>query len=117
MFVARQLCPNIDMQANFMLILIVFIILVVFAVIGGIALGVKTAPTTPDYGEQNMDTQKATTTNQASDSVAEDPKAMQDTEKGDIELKKKDETAEPETGRGVETDRPMVDETKDENAV
>lgn len=99
-----------------MLIAIVFIIIVILAVVGGIVLGMKNAPATPDYGAQNMDTQKATTTNQASDSVAEDPKAMQDTEKGDIELKKKDDET-PETGRGVETDRPMVDETKDENAI
>lgn len=56
-----------------------------------------------------MDTQKPTTTNQQNeDSVQQDPKQIQDNENGDIELKNKD------TGRGVETDRPMVqDETRE----
>ena len=60
-----------------------------------------------------MDTQKATTTNQQNESVQQDPKAIQDNENGDIELKNKvEEQKEPDTGRGVETDRPMVqDET------
>lgn len=58
-----------------------------------------------------MDTQKATTTNQQNDSVQQDPKQIQDNENGDIELKNKD------TGRGVETDRPMVqDETREDAA-
>ena len=39
-----------------------------------------------------MDTQKATTTNQMNDSVNQDPKNIQeDNEKGDIELKKKND--------------------------
>lgn len=49
-YVAHKLCPNIDMQANFMLIAIVFIIIVILAVVGGIVLGMKNAPATPDYG-------------------------------------------------------------------
>jgi hypothetical protein len=36
-----------------------------------------------------MDTQKATTTNQQNESVQQDPKAIQDNENGDIELKNK----------------------------
>ena len=56
-----------------------------------------------------MDTQKATTTNQMNDSVNQDPKNIQeDNEKGDIELKKKNDQPAQDTGRGVETDRPMV---------
>jgi len=50
-YVAHQLCPNIDMQASFMLILIVFIILVVLGVIGGSVLGTKSVPKGPEYNE------------------------------------------------------------------
>jgi len=39
--VAHQLCPNIDMQGSFVLILIVLIILVIIAVAGGATLAVK----------------------------------------------------------------------------
>jgi len=56
MYVAHQLCPNIDMQPKFMLIIIVFLVLVVIGVIGGSVLGMKQAPTSPEYKEQNMDT-------------------------------------------------------------
>ena len=114
-FVAHQLCPNLDMQGNFVVIIIIFIVLVIIGIAGGSVLGMKSVPPS-EYKEQNMDTQKATTTNQNA-SVQEDPKNIQDTEKGDIELKKKtDATEQPaDTGRAVDTDRPMVtDVTKDD---
>lgn len=116
-YVAHQLCPNIEMQSSFTLILVVFVLLVIAGVAAGSALGVKHAPQAPDYASQNQDTQKATTTNQMNDSVKPDPKQL-DEENGDIELKKKDgatqEQEPPDTARAVETDRPMVqDQTQD----
>lgn len=77
-FVAHQLCPNIEMQSTFTVIMVILIALVVVGVAGGFALGMKNAPKAPDYKEQNTDTQKPTTTNQMNDSVQKDPNQIVD---------------------------------------